>query len=111
MDINTLQKMDDGAYTGNMASFEYDFDFTLQPTGEKRTEKSPDFEVMVRTPRNRFVSIGAAWAKKAQTSGNEYLSLSVDIPRIGRVNVNGVKDEEADDTLKIIPFAASETAT
>ncbi|MEO1612331.1 MAG: DUF736 family protein [Pseudomonadota bacterium] len=108
MDVNTLEKTDDGAFVGNMASFDYDFDFTLKPA-EKRTEKSPDFEMMVKSPRGRLVPIGAAWTKTGQTSGKEYLSMTADLRGIGRVNVNAVTDPELPEgSFKVIPFAATE---
>ncbi len=111
-EVNTLTPMDDGGYVGNLASFDYDFDFTLLPiNGEKRSEKSPDFDVLVRSPRGRAVPIGAAWSKKAQGSGNDYISITADLRDLGRINVNAVKGEAKDDPMKIIPFANGAAST
>jgi len=107
MDVNTLENLDDEGFVGNIASFDYDFDFTLAPTAEKRTDKSPDFDVLVKSPRGRWVSIGAAWRKTANGSGNEYISITVDLRNIGRVNVNAVQGENDGDPMKIIPFAST----
>ena len=104
--VNTLTPMDDGGYVGNLASFDFDFDFTLLPIpGDKRSDRSPDFDMMVRSPKGRPVPIGAAWSKTANGSGNDYISITADLRDLGRINVNAVKGDAEGDPMKIIPFA------
>lgn len=104
--LNEIEAMEDGGFVGNMASFDYDFDFTMKPVAEKRTERSPDFDIMVKTPRNRWVPIGAAWTRTSG-NGNEYHSLSVNLRGVGRINVNAVNDPDGGERMKLIEFANS----
>lgn len=71
----TLQS--DGSYKGRLAtlSIRRNIEFVLN---KKRSEAQPDFRVM-----SGEVEIGAAWNRRAISSGNEFVSVSLAAPEFG----------------------------
>jgi len=52
--------------------------FAILPVGEKASPNQPDYRVM-----SQGIEIGAGWLRKGQTSGKEYVSLSIAAPEFG----------------------------
>ena len=71
----TLQA--DGSYKGrlNTLSIQRSIELTLN---KKRNDNQPDFRVMAGE-----VEIGAAWIRKAISTGKEFVSLSLAAPEFG----------------------------
>lgn len=68
----------DGTYSGRFAtlSIQQNIQFVKN---KKTNEAQPDFIIMAAND----IEIGAAWIKKAISSGNEYVSLSIAAPEFG----------------------------
>ena len=47
--------------------------------GDKLSDNQPDFRVM-----SQGIEIGAGWQRIGQTSGKEYISLSISAPEFGK---------------------------
>ncbi len=99
-----LTRMDaDNAFAGEIASMSFDFPFTMLPNEHKRKDGHPDYIIEARTPKNRPIRIGSAWASTSR-AGNDYFSLALNLQQ-GIVRANAVKDEETEDgEFRIIPL-------
>ena len=99
-----LTKMDaDDAFAGEIASMEFDFPFTMVPNEHKRKDSHPDYVIEARTPKNRVIRIGSAWAARSR-AGNDYFSLALNLQQ-GVVRANAVQDEESSaGDYRIIPL-------
>ena len=52
--------------------------FLILPVGDKSSPNQPDFRVL-----SQGIEIGAGWLRTGQTSGKEYVSLSISAPEFG----------------------------
>ena len=111
MYTGTLTKMDaDDAFTGDIASLDFDFSFTMVPNGFKAKDSHPDYVIEGRSPRGRLVRIGSGWAAKSR-AGNEYYSLAFNLPGQATVRVNAVRDDDASKgEYRIIPMITAVAA-
>ena len=94
----------DDTYEGFIADLGFDADIRLVPNPRKSETNHPDYVVMGKSPRDRDIEIGAAWAKTSK-AGNDYLSMTVNI--LGtKMNVNAIAKTTGDMTeLRITPYA------
>ena len=76
--IGSVTKREDGRYEGELKTLSVRADITLIPVGEKSAESQPDYRVL-----SQGVEIGAAWLRRSQMSGKEYVSLSISAPELG----------------------------
>jgi uncharacterized protein (DUF736 family) len=53
-------------------------EIAIVPVGDKASPNQPDYRVM-----SQGIEIGAGWVRKGQTSGKEYVSLSIAAPEFG----------------------------
>jgi uncharacterized protein (DUF736 family) len=75
--IGTVTKREDGRYEGELHTLSLRAAITILPI-EKMTPNQPDFRVM-----SEGIEIGAGWLRKGQTSGRDYVSLSLAAPEFG----------------------------
>ncbi len=75
--IGYVTKQADGTYKGQLAtlSIRQNINFVKK---KKANENQPDFIIMAND-----IEIGAAWIKKAISSGKDYISLSLAAPEFG----------------------------
>lgn len=109
MYTGTLTKMDaDNAYAGDIASLDFDINFSMVANDFKAKDQHPDYIIEARSPRGRYVRIGSAWAATSR-AGNDYMSMAFNLPGLaGPVRVNAVQDKDAPEgSYKIIPMAAA----
>ena len=99
-----LTRMDaDDVFTGEIASMSFDFSFTVIPNQFKQADRHPDYIIEAKSPKNRVIRIGSAWAAKSR-AGNDYLSLALNLSQ-GVVRTDAVKDEETGEgEYRIIPL-------
>jgi uncharacterized protein (DUF736 family) len=99
-----LTKMDaDDAFAGEIASMEFDFPFTMIPNEHKRQDRHPDYIIEARTPKNRPIRIGSAWASTSR-AGNDYFSIALNT-KDGVVRANAVQNEDSQPgEYRIIPL-------
>ena len=76
--IGSVTKREDGRYEGELRTLSVRADIVLLPVGEKSAESQPDYRVL-----SQGVEIGAAWLRRGQMSGKEYVSLSISAPELG----------------------------
>ena len=76
--IGSVTKRDDGRYEGELRTLSIRAEITILPVGDKTSPNQPDYRVM-----SQGIEIGAGWLRKGQTSGKEYVSLSIAAPEFG----------------------------
>ena len=76
--IGYVRKENDGRYTGQLKTISIKADIAIVPNANKTTDSQPDFRVLTQG-----TEIGAGWIKKGDTSGKEYVSLSLAAPEFG----------------------------
>ena len=76
--IGYVRKENDGRYTGQLKTISIKADIDIVPNANKTTDSQPDFRVLTQG-----TEIGAGWMKKGETSGKEYVSLSLAAPEFG----------------------------
>ena len=76
--IGSVTKRPDGRYEGELRTLSIRADIVIVPVGDKASPNQPDFRVL-----SQGTEIGAGWLRTGQTSGREYVSLSISIPELG----------------------------
>ena len=76
--IGYVRKENDGRYTGQLKTISIKADIDIVPNANKTTDSQPDFRILTQG-----TEIGAGWMKKGETSGKEYVSLSLAAPEFG----------------------------
>ena len=76
--IGTVTKRDDGRYEGELRTLTLRADIAILPVGDKMADNQPDYRV-----GSQGIEVGAGWTKKGNTSGKEYVSLSIAAPEFG----------------------------
>jgi uncharacterized protein (DUF736 family) len=76
--IGYVTKQSDGRYKGTLRTVSIKADIDILPNIQKTSDSQPDFRVMTEG-----IEIGAGWSKKGETSGKEYVSLSIAAPEFG----------------------------
>jgi uncharacterized protein (DUF736 family) len=76
--IGSVTKRDDGRYEGELRTLTIRADIAILPVGEKMADNQPDYRVL-----SQGIEIGAGWIRKGQTSGKDYVSLSIAAPEFG----------------------------
>ena len=76
--IGFVRKENDGRYTGQLKTISIKADIDIVPNANKTTDSQPDFRVLTQG-----TEIGAGWMKKGETSGKEYVRLSLAAPEFG----------------------------
>jgi len=76
--IGYVTKQADGRYKGNLRTVSIKAEIDILPNIQKTSDSQPDFRVVTEG-----VEIGAGWTRKSETSGKEYVSLSIAAPEFG----------------------------
>ena len=76
--IGYVTKQVDGRYKGTLRTVSIKADIDILPNIQKTSDSQPDFRVVTEG-----IEIGAGWQKKGETSGKEYVSLSIAAPEFG----------------------------
>lgn len=94
--IANLTVKADGSFEGTLATLTVTAPIAIVPNGRKAKDSEPDYRVISR--KNGFV-LGAGWIRTAQTTGAEYVSVSLSAPEFGNIYAN-VANAPGDDPLK-----------
>ncbi|MBD3734182.1 DUF736 family protein [Sphingopyxis sp. SE2] len=94
--IANLTVKDDGSLEGNLATLMVTAPIAIVPNGRKVKDSEPDYRVISR--KNGF-ELGAGWVKTSQTTGAEYISVSLSAPELGQIFCN-VANAPGDDPSK-----------
>ena len=76
--IGFVRKEDNGHFTGQLKTISIKADIDIAPNTNKTADSQPDYRVLTQG-----TEIGAGWTKKGETSGKEYVSLSLAAPEFG----------------------------
>ena len=76
--IGFVRKENDGRYAGQLKTVSIKADIDIVPNASKTAESHPDFRILTQG-----IEIGAGWTKKGETSGKDYVSLSLAAPEFG----------------------------
>jgi uncharacterized protein (DUF736 family) len=76
--IGSVTRREDGRYEGELKTLSVRADITILPVGDKASPSQPDYRVV-----SQGIEIGAGWIRTGQSSGKEYISLSISAPELG----------------------------
>jgi uncharacterized protein (DUF736 family) len=76
--IGYVTKQASGGFKGHIKTLSIRAEIELVPNGAKSSDTQPDYRVVTQG-----VEIGAGWVRKAESSGNDYVSLSLAAPEFG----------------------------
>ncbi len=69
---------DGEGFKGQLKTLSIRAEIEIQPTQRKSNDRQPDYRVM-----SGGVEVGAGWNRVGETSGTEYVSLSLAAPEFG----------------------------
>ena len=99
--IGHVTKQANGGYKGHLKTLSIRAGIDLVPNASKSADNQPDFRVLTQG-----VEIGAAWIKTGESSGKEYVSLSLAAPEFGPrklyANLGRAAGQDDDDTFAVI---------
>lgn len=98
--IGYVTKGTNGSFKGSLKALSIRADIEIVANDNKATENQPDYRVL-----SEGVEIGAGWNRRSESSGRDYVSLSLAAPEFGprRLYANlGRAAGEADDRFAII---------
>lgn len=76
--IGNVVKQKDGKYIGNLKTLSISAAIEIVPVGKKKVANGPDFMVL-----SKGIEVGAAWTRKSQRSGKDYVSVQFTAPEFG----------------------------
>jgi len=76
--IGTVTKREDGSYEGELRTLSTRAEIVILPVAEKTAANQPDYRVL-----SQGIEIGAGWVRLGQSSGKEYVALSIAAPEFG----------------------------
>jgi len=76
--IGYVTRDENGAFKGQLKTLSIRADVTIVPNASKSTDNQPDYRVL-----SGDVEIGAGWNRRAESSGRDYVSLSLAAPEFG----------------------------
>jgi len=87
-------------FKGQLKTLSISADISIVPA-RKTSDNQPDYRVVAGG-----VEIGAGWIRRSESSGNEYVSLSLAAPEFGPrrlyANLGRAAGQEDDDTFAVI---------
>lgn len=98
--IGYVTKGSDGSFKGLLKTLSIRADIAIVANDAKTGDSQPDYRVV-----SDGVEIGAGWNRRSQSSGQDYVSLSLAAPELGprRIYANlGRAAGEAEDRFVII---------
>jgi uncharacterized protein (DUF736 family) len=98
--IGYVTKQDNGGFKGQIKTLTIRADIDIVPNNGK-AGKQPDFRVTTKG-----FEIGAGWVRKGETSGKEYVSLSLAAPEFGPrklyANLGRAAGQDDEDVFAVI---------
>lgn len=99
--IGYVTKQSSGGYKGQLKTLTIRAEIDIVPNAAKSTEAQPDFRVLTQG-----VEIGAGWTRTGETSGRDYVSLSLAAPEFGPrrlyANLGRAAGQDDDETFALI---------
>ena len=99
--IGYVTKQSSGGYKGQLKTRTIRVEIDIVPNAAKSAEAQPDFRVLTQG-----VEIGAGWTRTGETSGRDYVSLSLAAPEFGPrrlyANLGRAAGQDDDETFALI---------
>ena len=76
--IGQVVKQKDGKFVGNLKTLSISAAIEIVPVGKKKVANGPDYMIT-----SRGIEVGAAWNRKGQRSGKDYISAQFTAPEFG----------------------------
>jgi uncharacterized protein (DUF736 family) len=99
--IGYVTKQANGGYKGQLRTLSIRAEIEIVPNASKSADNHPDFRVLTQG-----IEIGAGWVRKGETSGKEYVSLSLAAPEFGPrklyANLGRAAGQDDDDAFAVI---------
>ena len=76
--IGYVTKNDDGSFKGQLKTLSISAEIAIVLNYDKGSETQPDYRVL-----SDGVEVGAGWLRWSETSGRDYVSLSLAAPEFG----------------------------
>ena len=99
--IGDVTKQSSGGYKGQLKTLTIRAEIDIVPNAAKSAEAQPDFRVLTQG-----VEIGAGWTRTGETSGRDYVSLSLAAPEFGPrrlyANLGRAAGQDDDETFALI---------
>lgn len=99
--IGYVNKQENGSYKGQLRTLSVRADIDIMPNRSKSADNHPDFRVLTQG-----VEVGAGWIRTGETSGNDYVSLSIAAPEFGPrklyANLGRAAGQDDQDTYAVI---------
>jgi uncharacterized protein (DUF736 family) len=99
--IGFVSRQENGGYKGQLKTLSIRADIEIVPNRAKSGDTQPDFRVLTQG-----VEIGAGWVRTGETSGKEYVSLSLAAPEFGPrklyANLGRAVGQDDDDVFAVI---------
>jgi len=99
--IGYVTRIATGGYKGQLKTLTIRADIDLVPNTMKNGDSQPDYRVLTQG-----IEIGAGWVRTGETSGKEYVSLSLAAPEFGPrklyANLGRAAGQEGEDTYAVI---------
>ena len=99
--IGYVTKQPNGSYKGQLKTVSIRADIEVVPNRSKSADSQPDFRVLTQG-----VEVGAGWLRIGESSGKEYVSLSIAAPEFGPrklyANLGRAAGQDDDDTYAVI---------
>lgn len=92
---------EDNGFKGQLKTLSIRTDIEIVPNERKSGDTQPDYRVLAGG-----VELGAGWVRRGETSGKDYVSLSLAAPEFGPrrlyANLGRAAGQDGDDTFAII---------
>jgi uncharacterized protein (DUF736 family) len=99
--IGQVTRQANGSFKGHLKTLAFRVGVDIVPNPDKKTDEQPDYRVMCGG-----VEIGAGWNKHSESSGQNYVSLSLSDPSFGPkklyANLGRAAGQDDDDVFAII---------
>jgi uncharacterized protein (DUF736 family) len=99
--IGHVTRQANGGYKGQLKTLAIRADIDIVPNPAKSAENQPDFRVLTKG-----YEIGAGWRRTGETSGKEYVSLSLAAPEFGPrklyANLGRAAGQDDDEVFAVI---------
>jgi uncharacterized protein (DUF736 family) len=103
--IGYVSKQQNGSFKGQIKTLSIRAEIEILPNGHKESGNQPDYRVSAGG-----VEVGAGWMRKSESSGRDYVSLSLAAPEFGPrrlyANLGRAAGQDDEDVFAIIWNAA-----
>jgi uncharacterized protein (DUF736 family) len=76
--IGLVTRTSNGGFKGQLRTLSINASVEIVPNESKSTDAQPDYRVL-----SEGTEIGAGWMRHSETSGRDYVSLSLAVPEFG----------------------------